>query len=684
MLACDGLDLPCEDFYQVLEDGFLAVSPPGVLENDYDPAAVLDVVPAVDPIGGTVALVDDGSFTYTPNADFFGEDTFEYAVTYIDSSGSEVTNTAVVHIDVIGVNDPPIGTGGDNGDDPSDAYTIENVFMGTDEERLVTIEADAGVLANDSDPDGDELIAVLDSGPANGVLVFREDGSFDYTPDDLFAGDDTFTYFADDGQAQLGPVTVTLTVTLNPPLEAFDDEYTTYEDVPLVISAPGVLENDVYDIPDPLSAGLVEGVEIGDVFLDPSGGFTYTPLENWSGDDVWNYVAFRGGSDDEPPMASNVAVVLIHVIPVDDPAEGTPDEYHLIEGGSFETGLYDVGESGAAYFASNGSFYQFVEEVTSYPEAKALSSEMTFDSLKGRLAVIDAPEISQFLSDNVTAREGWIGGEQNLDLLTPEDAELEDGETRVDEPGGAWTWLGRQDMTYTNWASGQPNRVDLEVPDAAVILPDFDPPPSGDPWQWGDVSTQDLIGGFWVEYRSRPHVTEGVLANDTDVEGDPIAAKLDAPPENGALQEFTITGGFHYQPKDGFSGEDVFTYIPTWRGVEGAPTEVKMVVHKLQDVPGDANFDGMVDLVDFNILKENFGSGIWPEEGDADADGDVDLADFSILKGNFGFGVEDPPEEGDTGDGSSAALVANQDLMVAAAVDQLLAGGNADDDGSLA
>jgi len=53
---------------------------------------------------------------------------------------------------------------------------------------------------------------------------------------------------------------------------------------------------------------------------------------------------------------------------------------------------------------------------------------------------------------------------------------------------------------------------------------------------------------------------------------------------------------------------------------------------------GDANGDGAVDLDDFVILKNHFGtpSGATVAEGDFDGDGDVDLDDFVILKQHFG------------------------------------------------
>ncbi len=53
-------------------------------------------------------------------------------------------------------------------------------------------------------------------------------------------------------------------------------------------------------------------------------------------------------------------------------------------------------------------------------------------------------------------------------------------------------------------------------------------------------------------------------------------------------------------------------------------------------LPGDANFDGSVNLSDFGVLKAHFGEPGSHEDGDFNADGRIDLSDFGILKQNFG------------------------------------------------
>lgn len=69
-----------------------------------------------------------------------------------------------------------------------------------------------GVLANDTDPDGDALTAQLVSSTANGTVSLQSDGSFTYTPNAGFTGDDSLSYTASDGSLT-STATVTITVT---------------------------------------------------------------------------------------------------------------------------------------------------------------------------------------------------------------------------------------------------------------------------------------------------------------------------------------------------------------------------------------------------------------------------------------------------------------------------------------
>ncbi len=166
------------------------------------------------------------------------------------------------------------------------------------------------MLANDTDPDGDTLTAVLDNGPANGTLTLNPDGSFIYTPTSTFSGGDSFTYHANDGTANSNTVTVTLTVinTNDAPLSV-NDAYFINEDSTLTIApGSGVLANDTDPDGDPLTAVLVTPPANGTVVLNPDGSFVYTPDADFSGSDSFTYRANDGTTN------GNLATVNLTVI----------------------------------------------------------------------------------------------------------------------------------------------------------------------------------------------------------------------------------------------------------------------------------------------------------------------------------------------------------------------------------
>jgi hypothetical protein len=113
-----------------------------------------------------------------------------------DSPGGANSNAATRGITLALVNNPPVAVGDD--------YAVTAG-------AVATIPA-PGVLANDADPDGPALAAIKVTDPGHGTLTLRPDGGFTYTPADGYAGPDSFTYKANDSQADSNVVTVRLVV----------------------------------------------------------------------------------------------------------------------------------------------------------------------------------------------------------------------------------------------------------------------------------------------------------------------------------------------------------------------------------------------------------------------------------------------------------------------------------------
>ena len=182
------------DTYSVDEDSVLQIdAPAGVLANDVNVENELLTAQLVEaPRHGTLQLQADGGFTYEPLQDFNGEDTFRYL-----SNNTADSEPVTVEIEVRPVYDPP--------------RVVPDQYVAAANQRLI-VEAERGLLANDSHLDGLPLSVEVVLSPQQGDLQWRADGSFDYLPRDDFVGHDQFVYQAQDGVTTTSTVMVTLEV----------------------------------------------------------------------------------------------------------------------------------------------------------------------------------------------------------------------------------------------------------------------------------------------------------------------------------------------------------------------------------------------------------------------------------------------------------------------------------------
>ena len=252
---------------------------------------------ATGPAHGTVVVNIDGSFTYTPTADYSGADSFTYTIT--DADGD--TSTATVNLTVNPVDDVPVA--------------VDDTFI-TNEDTSLT-----DTLATNDTPSGDGgNVWTLATDPTHGTVVVNIDGSFTYTPTADYNGADSFTYTITDADGDTSTATVNLTV--NPVDDvpvAVNDTFTTDEDTSLTDTLAG---NDTPSGDGGNVWTLATGPAHGTVVVNPDGTFSYTPTANYNGPDSFTYTITDADGD------TSTATVNLTVTPVNDVPVAMPTPYH--------------------------------------------------------------------------------------------------------------------------------------------------------------------------------------------------------------------------------------------------------------------------------------------------------------------------------------------------------------------
>jgi large repetitive protein len=294
------------DAYATNEDTTLDVSGErgNVLDNDTDvDNSTRTAVLVTDVSDGVLAFNENGTFTYTPDLNFNGTDSF----TYKANDGSVGSNIVTVTITVNPVQEAPVA--------------VADTFS-TNEDTTLT---EGNVLTNDTDVEDNDLTAVLVTDVGHGTLVLDPDGTFSYAPNLNVNGTDSFTYKANDGTANGNTVAVTITVhPVNDAPVAIANAFTTNEDT---AATGNVLINDTDIDLDTLTAVLVTDVANGNLTLNGDGSFSYVPTANFNGSDGFTYKANDGSLD------SNIVAVTITITAVNDAPIAVTDAGTLAEGG---------------------------------------------------------------------------------------------------------------------------------------------------------------------------------------------------------------------------------------------------------------------------------------------------------------------------------------------------------------
>jgi VCBS repeat-containing protein len=290
------------------EDGSLAITLSGSDLDGNITAADLNYVVTINPLHGTLD-VSGRNLVYTPNTHYTGADSITFRV----NDGILDSTTAVVSITVNPVNDLP------------------TAIAGT---ATVNEDGSVNITLTGSDVDAGEVLTFSKvSDPANGT-VSVVNGIATYIPNSNFNGSDSFTFKANDGDADSTPATVSITVT-------------PVDDAP-VANAQSVSVNEDGSLMITLTGSDVDGDTLfftipgkpphGNVILSGAVA-TYTPDSNYNGPDSINFFVYTIVSGN--PVFSPSAAISITVNPVNDTPVAVND-------GSIGSPFVTVAEDSAA------------------------------------------------------------------------------------------------------------------------------------------------------------------------------------------------------------------------------------------------------------------------------------------------------------------------------------------------
>ncbi len=555
-----------DDFAETDEDVPVVVD---LLGNDVDvDGDDLEIISLdVDPAVGSVVDNGDGTVTFTPAPNYNGP----AIITYVVSDGNGGTDTGMATVNVGAVNDGP---------------TANDDVAETDEDTPVTID----VLANDTDPDGDDLEITGASVPANQGTVEIIGNELVFTPAENYNGPATITYSITDGNGGTSDAEVAVTVhPVNDDPVAVDDIDTTDEDVPVVVD---LLGNDTDVDGDDLEIfALSVPPEQGSVVDNGDGTVTFTPALNFNGPATISYTVTdgNGGFDDGEAIISVGAVndAPIAEDDLDSTDEDTPVTIDVLFNDSDPDGD-DLTIISATVPADEGTVEIVANELLFTPAEHFNGTATITYTISDGNGLTDTAEVTVVIAPDddapIVVDDVAETDEDTPVVIDPLANDTHpDGDalmiagtptalngTVVVNPDGTITYTPNQDFngsdTITYIAEDPDGDQGIGLIEVTVN------PINDDPDAVDDSSTTD---------QGTPVIID-VLANDSDVEGDTLTVDSITQPPNGTVVD-NGDGTVSYTPDVAFVGTDTFTYTVS-DGNGGTDTATVSVV--VNDVIG--------------------------------------------------------------------------------------------------
>jgi VCBS repeat-containing protein len=441
----------------------------------------------------------------------------------------------------------------------------------TNEDTSLVVAAN-GVLANDTDADGDILTALRDAGPSHGTLTLGTAGGFTYTPSLDFNGSDSFTYHANDGKANSNVATVAITVNpVNDPPVANAQSATTAQDAAKAITLTG---SDVDG--DTLTYAIVAAPAHG-TLTGTAPNLTYTPAANYNGSDSFTFNV-NDGKVDSAPVTVSITVTSVNHPPVANAqsvttAQDTAEAITLT--GSDADG--DTLTYAIVAAPANGTLTGTAPNVTYTPSANYSGSDgFTFKVNDGKVDSAPATVSITVTSVNhppVANAQAVTTAENTAKAITLTGSDV-DGDTLtysvVTQPAHGTLTGTVPNVTYTPAAnySGSDSftfkvkdgKVDSNVATVTITITPVNDPPLAN--AQSVTTAQDTA--------------RAITLSGSDVDGDALTYSVVAQPGHGTLSG--TAPSLTYAPVAGYSGTDSFTFNVNDGSLTSAPATVAITV----------------------------------------------------------------------------------------------------------
>ncbi|EEZ85779.1 conserved hypothetical protein [Vibrio harveyi 1DA3] len=569
----------------------------------------------------------DGTWTVTPDENFYGEIELGYQVT-----DGELTDDNIININFEAVNDAPIVSG--------------PIVLSTDEDVGITFSAD-DLLANASDVEGDALsISDISYSGDNGELVNNGDGTYTFMPNENFNGEVDIDYKVFDGTDEVDThLDLTVIPVNDVPVPGAPLHTQMLENGTIIIEAKDLLsgatdvDGDILHIENLLLVDQSQGT------LTDNGDntFTFEPTSNFYGEVNLTFDISDGQAS--APSTAKIDVEIVNEGPeVSGPVDAVVDEDGSItitqedllanatdvDGDNLEAVNLSTNDPNATIVENaDGSFtitpsenffgeIEFTYDVTDAIETVAADLNLTVNPVND---LPDVPDLSFTTEDGeaITITEAELLAQatdiEGDDLSVVNVTSLSDTVQVTDNGDGTYTltpeqgFFGNVDLTFdvSDGTDVVAANIDLKVefvndaPEAAPIVADVDEDGS-------ILVTQEML-----------------LENASDQDGDDLyATALETNDPNASIVD-NGDGTFTVTPSQHFNGDIEFTYEVS-DGELSVANEMTLTVNPVNDIPIVA--PGMYHI-------EEDGSILFTQEDLLSGAIDIDGDDLTVTSINY-------------------------------------------------